>query len=98
MCRPCKGSRLDEGEDRMAKERGADECPRCRSPRTAKCEESALIGYRKCIICGNCWCAEDNENSSIPKERSSAPQQGTKSPNQRGETSTDNLNHGKSNC
>ncbi len=30
-------------------------CPRCRSGNTVDLDDRALVGYRKCIICGQCW-------------------------------------------
>lgn len=32
-----------------------------------KCEEAILVGYRKCIICGNCWNAKGSRDNRAPK-------------------------------
>ena len=56
----------------VEKEKPQCVCPRCRSPRTTKCHGTALAGYRKCIICGNCWQDENKDTNhtseSKPKE------------------------------
>ena len=30
-------------------------CPRCQSPNVTFASGLGMSGYRKCIVCGNCW-------------------------------------------
>ena len=77
------GIGLITGRKRLMNDYEVYKCPRCLSPRTSGCDDLGLRGYRKCIICGNCWRAREGEGVERSKEEDRTKSDSVDKPNAR---------------